>query len=210
MRSIQRSSSGPGIEQACGQGLELARHRSYLLRRARLRLGGADLAEDVVQETLVAALLGLDRFDRRSSLRTWLVGILHHKIVDEIRNKVRHRQAYGPDNDRDRRDALDEEDDSAAQPWRSDRLPAPEADAGARQLYAVVEERLAGMPHKHATAFVMRDIMDHTSERICAELGITSNNLFVMLHRTRSALRRTLEAQGYERPSSLRRNGTAR
>src|SRR3982751_6455040 len=67
---------------------ELERHRSYLLRVAHLQLRDRDSAEDVVQETLLAALSG-SGFSGKSSLRTWLTGILKHKIVDAIRRKQR-------------------------------------------------------------------------------------------------------------------------
>src|SRR5437870_13229461 len=64
-------------------------HRGYLLRVAVLQLRDNDLAEDVVQDTLVAALQGAKGFSGRSSLKTWLTGILKHKIVDAIRRKTR-------------------------------------------------------------------------------------------------------------------------
>ena len=64
-------------------------HRAYLLRVAVLQLRDPDLAEDVVQDTLVAALQGEAGFSGRSSLKTWLTGILKHKIVDAIRRKGR-------------------------------------------------------------------------------------------------------------------------
>src|SRR6266436_6563886 len=64
-------------------------HRPYLLRVAVLQLRDGDLAEDVVQETLVAALHGEAGFSGRSSLKTWLTGILKHKIVDAIRKRSR-------------------------------------------------------------------------------------------------------------------------
>jgi len=76
---------------------ELDPHRGYLLRVARLQLRDEALAEDVVQETLLAALSG-SGFSGKSSLRTWLTGILKHKIVDAIRRKLgvrRHRVRNG-------------------------------------------------------------------------------------------------------------------
>src|SRR5438105_12554537 len=68
---------------------ELDVHRRYLLRVAQLQLRDADLAEDVVQETLVAALTAQAGFTGKSSVKTWLTGILKHKIVDAIRKKQR-------------------------------------------------------------------------------------------------------------------------
>src|SRR5574337_354688 len=71
-------------------------HRGYLLRVAVLQLRDNDLAEDVVQDTLVAALAGAAGFSGRSSLKTWLTGILKHKIVDAIRRKAREPIATPP------------------------------------------------------------------------------------------------------------------
>src|SRR4029077_18790559 len=68
---------------------ELDTHRRYLVRVAQLQLRDADLAEDVVQDTIVAALSARDGFSGRSSVKTWLTGILRHKIVDAIRQKQR-------------------------------------------------------------------------------------------------------------------------
>src|SRR5690349_20419280 len=70
-------------------GKELERQRGYLLRVARLQLRDAALAEDVVQDTLVAALGAKEGFTGRSTVKTWLTGILKHKIVDAIRRKQR-------------------------------------------------------------------------------------------------------------------------
>jgi RNA polymerase sigma factor (sigma-70 family) len=68
---------------------EIETHRRYLMRVAQLQLRDRDVAQDVVQDTIVAALSGAGGFDRRSSLKTWLTGILKHKIVDAIRRKKR-------------------------------------------------------------------------------------------------------------------------
>src|SRR5258708_30133454 len=73
----------PGFASRCNS------HRGYLLRVAVLQLRDAALAEDVVQDTLLAALQGEAGFSGRSSLKTWLTGILKHKIVDAIRKKGR-------------------------------------------------------------------------------------------------------------------------
>jgi RNA polymerase sigma-70 factor (ECF subfamily) len=74
--------------------LELAQARPYLMRFALLQLRNETAAEDAVQETLLAALQGADRFAGQSSIRTWLVGILKHKIVDHLRRQVREPQSY--------------------------------------------------------------------------------------------------------------------
>ena len=92
---------------APGFAADLEGHRAYLLRVARLQLRDDAQAEDVVQETLVAALSGAG-FSGKSSLKTWLTGILKHKIVDAIRRKQREPQAASTFGDLD--DELDIED----------------------------------------------------------------------------------------------------
>ena len=70
---------------------EIEQQRGYLLRYASLQLRDAGAAEDAVQDTLIAALEGLDRFSGKSSLRTWLTGILKHKIIDHMRRQSREQ-----------------------------------------------------------------------------------------------------------------------
>ena len=82
MREVRQN--GPGRDE---QGV--AQHRDYLYRYALLHLRDESRAEDVVQETLLAAVEGKERFSGRSSLRTWLTGILKHKIVDVFRRQAR-------------------------------------------------------------------------------------------------------------------------
>ena len=78
-------SASPGLAQ------EIASHRSVLMRTAMLRMRDTHLAEDAVQETMLAALSSADQFDGRSKLRTWLTGILLHKITDTHRRLSRRR-----------------------------------------------------------------------------------------------------------------------
>jgi RNA polymerase sigma-70 factor (ECF subfamily) len=80
-------------EPSAPDSLELERHRPYLLRFALLQLRDRSAAEDAVQETLLAAIQGASRFAGQSSVRTWLVGILKHKIIDGIRRSAREQPA---------------------------------------------------------------------------------------------------------------------
>jgi len=173
---------------------ELPAHRAYLLRVARLSLRDADLAEDVVQETLVAALAGRDRFSGRSSVRTWLTGILKHKIIDAIRQKQRRPIVAA--------DFAEEADLEAFDPLFTDNgaWEAPPADWGdpenalARHEFMEVLTRcLERLPPTTARVFMMREIHELESDEICKELTITANNLWVILYRARMALRQCLE-----------------
>lgn len=173
---------------------ELARHRSYLLRVARLQLRDAALAEDVVQDTLTAALTGRAGFTGKSSLKTWLTDILKHKIVDAIRHRQREPMAAS---------TLDDEADlddfeglfKVNGAWQSP--PSdwgdPEEAASRQEFMVVLDFCLDKLPPKTARVFMMREVMELTTEEICKELAITANNLWVILYRARMSLRECLE-----------------
>lgn len=173
---------------------ELDSHRGYLLRVARMQLHDADMAEDVVQETLVAALAGRAGFSGRSSLRTWLTGILKHKIIDAIRQKQRRPVAFA---------AFDEEADGDtfdAMFTQTGAWVAPPADWGdpeqalsRQQFMDVLAGCVEKLPPATARVFTMREILGLESDEICKEMTITANNLWVILHRARLSLRRCLE-----------------
>jgi RNA polymerase sigma-70 factor (ECF subfamily) len=165
--------------------------RPYLLRYASLQLRDRQAAEDAVQDTLVAALAGETGFGGRSNLRTWLTGILKHKVVDTIRRQSREAPLPQDEAGTDDFDALF--DDSGH--WSSP--PAgwgdPDAALGEKQFFAALEECLAKLPAKTSRAFLMREHMGLETSEICKELGVTSTHCWVLLYRARVALRECLE-----------------
>jgi RNA polymerase sigma-70 factor (ECF subfamily) len=168
-------------------------HRGYLLRVAVLQLRDNDVAEDVVQDTLVAALQGASGFSGRSSLKTWLTGILKHKIVDAIRRKAREPVLASLDEETqiDDLDALFDESghwDNPPADWGD-----PESALSRQQFLEIMQMCLERLPPNTARVFMMREVMDLESEEICKELSITSTNLWVILYRARMALRQCLE-----------------
>jgi RNA polymerase sigma-70 factor (ECF subfamily) len=182
--------------------VELDRHRRYLVRVAQLQLRDADLAEDVVQETLLAALSARDGFSGRSSVKTWLTGILKHKIVDAIRQKQRQpiiTATFDEETDLDEFDPLFKDNGG----WQ-----APPADWGdpenalsRQEFMSVMELCLEKLPPNTARVFMMREIMELETEEICKELTITANNLWVILYRARMALRQCLEQNWFTDPT---------
>ena len=168
-------------------------HRGYLLRVAVLQLRNEELAEDVVQDTLLAALQGKGGFSGKSSLKTWLTGILKHKIVDAIRKKVRE-PVTTPIDEEFQLDDFDALFDGSGH-W--DNPPAnwgdPEAELSRREFFDVVEFCLDKLPPNTARVFMMREVMELDAPEICKELSITSTNLWVILYRARVALRLCLE-----------------
>jgi RNA polymerase sigma-70 factor (ECF subfamily) len=171
--------------------------RPYLLRYASLQLRDRQAAEDAVQDTLVAALAGEAGFAGRSNLRTWLTGILKHKIVDIIRKAAREAPLPQDEAGTDDFDALfDDSGHWAAAPadWGD-----PDAALGQKQFFAALEECLARLPAKTSQAFLMREHMGLETSEICKELGVTSTHCWVLLYRARMALRECLETNWFKK-----------
>jgi len=168
-------------------------HRGYLLRVAVLQLRDNELAEDIVQDTLVAALQGAQGFSGRSSLKTWLTGILKHKIVDAIRRRTREPAFASLDEETQIEDFDALFDESGH--WESP--PAdwgdPESQLARAQFFDIMQFCLEKLPPNTARVFMMREVMELESSEICKELAITSTNLWVILYRARMALRQCLE-----------------
>ncbi len=165
--------------------------RRDMVRFAELQLRDRAAAEDAVQETLAAALQQRDRFQSRSSLRTWVLSILKNKIVDAIRLRCRQVDVHGDGDDADADAWFDEQGH-----WSEDTRPAawgnPEESLQSRQFWEVFEACLHRLPEAPARAFLMREVMGFDTEEICTTLAITANNCFVLLHRARLALRACL------------------
>ncbi len=169
----------------------LIEHRRYLYRYAFQQVRDAEAANDLVQDTLVAALESDSRFQGRSAVRTWLVGILKHKIADSFRYRARAPVSL---------DALadaDPSDESGTE--AAERLigaaPAAQEPVNAearRRFWEACQLRIDRMPVQAARAFVMSDVLGHDATQVCRSLGITAANLWTTLHRTRRRLQAEL------------------
>jgi RNA polymerase sigma-70 factor, ECF subfamily len=169
--------------------LELERHRSYLLRFALLQLRDHGAAEDAVQETLLAALQGSAGFGGRSAVRTWLVGILKHKIVDHLRRAS--REPLAEEASTEDVDALFAEDGHYAE--RPSAWGSPERALEQRGFFDALERCMQALPANTARAFVLREVMGMGTDEICKELCVTPTHCWVLLYRARMALRACLE-----------------
>jgi RNA polymerase sigma-70 factor (ECF subfamily) len=162
-----------------------------------LQLRNPDQAEDVVQETLLAALEGRALFSGNSTVKTWLTGILKHKIIDAIRRKSRE-QPLTADEDATESASVDAmfKDDGH---WQQ--MPAawgdPEQALETKKFWEIFQLCSQLMPERTARVFMLREVMELTSDEICQELAITPTNLWVILHRARLALRECLEIKWF-------------
>ena len=170
-------------------------HRPYLLRFASQRLRDAALVEDVVQDTLLAALQGIERFTQKSSLRTWLTGILLNKIADSVRRNHRATSIEGAIDATTGGEADgDDSDVESDEPieWRD-----PERLLESRQFIEQLRHRLEALPPLAARAFTLREIDGLSLDEIGRELGVTTSHSAVLLHRARNRLRDGLEQGGF-------------
>jgi RNA polymerase sigma-70 factor (ECF subfamily) len=166
-----------------------------LYRFARARLPDVETAEDVVQETFLAALEARDTFAGESTEQTWLVGILRRKIVDHYRQAARKRggeRAAGAVREFDTRGKWI----SDPQEWQFD----PAAIAADREFWQIFEECRSQLPEKLAEAYRLREDAELTTEEICQVLGISASNVWTQLYRARLLLRKCIEGKWFQRP----------
>jgi RNA polymerase sigma-70 factor (TIGR02943 family) len=173
---------------------QVAALRDYLMKFARLQLRNETWAEDAVSEVMVAALAKPQSFGNRSQLKTWLVGILKHKIIDALRLHGRE-VCQLEDHVESNEDPLDylgfKADGHYVEPpaeWGN-----PEQRASSRQFFEVLEICTNQLPPVQGRLFLMREWLELSSEEICKELALTPTNLYVQLHRARLRLRECLE-----------------
>lgn len=169
----------------------------YLFRYAMLMLRDAARAEDAVQETFLAALAARESFSGRSSMKTWLVGILKHKIADQFRRASRENPAEDvEDNAPDLEEPFDEKGRWKAGP--SDWVINPRTILEKKEFWEALQGCLSELPERHSNAFLLREVEDLNAREVCDILQITEKNLWVMLYRARMRLRRCLEVNWFE------------
>jgi RNA polymerase sigma-70 factor (ECF subfamily) len=181
-----------------------------LLRVALLYVSSRAVAEEVVQEAWLGLLTGLDRFEGRSSLKTWLFRILVNtaKTRGEREGRSVPFAALAPDTDRDEPTVEPERFDATGRwaghwsstPIRFDDLP--EERLLSAETRAVVERAIAELPPSQRTVVSLRDIEGWSSEEVRNVLDISETNQRVLLHRGRSGVRRALERYLSESESS--------
>lgn len=174
-------------------------HGDYLFHYALSRLRDQTRAEDFVQETLLAALRSHEKFEGRSSERSWLTGILKNKILDHFRKAGRETSFT------DLNFYEDEENKTFEYPgfadhWTPAMAPSDWSSAGdvdQEEFWKAFNGCTSKLPQKIAQVFLMREVDEIPGDEICSTLNISQSNLWVMLHRARLALRRCLEVSWF-------------
>jgi RNA polymerase sigma-70 factor (ECF subfamily) len=179
-------------------GTWLAEHGDALYRFAYFRVFDAAAAEDLVQETLLAAWRARGSFRGEASVRTWLIGILKRKAIDFLRARTRE-QPLAHDTDDDTLDRLFRDD--PGQHWRSSPSAWAEPDTALDQqeFWRVFHDCLAGLPARQAQLFALAEFEGLGGEGLCKAAGATPSNVWVMLHRARLRLRQCLEMNWFGR-----------
>jgi RNA polymerase sigma-70 factor (ECF subfamily) len=178
----------------------VSRHHAAMLRVARNYVACAAIAEEVVQETWLGVLRGLDRFEGRSSLKTWIFRILTNTAKTRAQREGRtvpfsSLQSPGtvpePAVDADRF----RPDDHPRWPghWDSPPEALPEERLVAAETRAHLDAAIAALPASQRAVITLRDVQGWTSEEVCNALGVTETNQRVLLHRARSKVRAALE-----------------
>jgi RNA polymerase sigma-70 factor (TIGR02943 family) len=176
-------------------------HGDILYRYALERVRKPDVAQDLVQETFLAAVRTHDRFRGRSTVRSWLCGILKHKICDHYRKRGRETSFT------DLEFLANEYEEkfvpegywvhmNGPKEWK----PDPDEVMHRDEFWKTMRDCLAKLPERVATVFMMREMDEVESKEICATLSISDSNLWVMLHRARMALRECLATNWFENP----------
>jgi RNA polymerase sigma-70 factor (TIGR02943 family) len=183
-------------------------HAEYLFNFAIGQVRDAGIAEDLVQDTFLAAVKAQHGFGGKSSERTWLVGILRHKIYDHLRRTCRERAI--------RQDSVPlsgEESFEESTLWLHEvaaETQSPSRRIELEEFRINLELALGRLPPRIAQVFQLYQIEERPNREVCAQLNISESNLWVMLHRARKQLRDQLDgwwsARPAEKPSNARAN----
>lgn len=170
-------------------------HADYLYNYTITRVNNHDLAKDLVQETFVAGLKAKDNFQGKASERTWLIAILKRKIIDYYRKinsakgKAEVKMNFYSDGEHEGE-------------WIEERAPAhwefgADKSIENEELKIVLQNCIENLPEKYSLVFKLKTIQEFDTEEICKELEITSSNLWVIIHRARTQLRKCMEVNWF-------------
>jgi RNA polymerase sigma-70 factor (ECF subfamily) len=178
-------------------------HGDCLYRYALMRVRRPELAEDLVQETLLVAVRTQENFAGRSTEQSWLFGILKNKVCDHFRKLGRETSFTDLEFFSDEHSDKFNGDDywiheNGPVQWQAEGVEA----MNRAEFWAALRGCLGKLPQRVADVFAMREIDDVPSKEVCALLNISDANLWVMLHRARMALRQCLEMNYFSEPAA--------
>lgn len=179
------------------------RHHSALIRMALAYVADREVAEEVVQDTWIAVIDGLSRFEGRSSLRTWIFGIMIHKAKDRGVREKRHVNFSSFE-------SVDDDNDEAVDPsrfhqsgewaghWAFPPQPwddqTPEKLLASQQAVNAMNRAIEALPQTLKDVLILRDVEGVEAKEACDILRITETNLYVRLHRARERVRQAVES----------------
>lgn len=173
--------------------------RQRLLRHARFVLHDASLAEDLVQDTLVAVLEQHERHRGAATLVTWATAILKNKVADWYRSPARRRMVQLGADDTTLDDAIDAMYDaqgSYAEPVPVWQQPDGQMERG--QLMTVLERCMSHLPRQTGRVFMMREWLGFETVEICERVGVSAENCRTLLHRARMGLRVCMQRDWFD------------
>ncbi len=171
---------------------DIESERKYLLRFARKRLSDAHAAEDAVQDTLLVAWTSVGcagGFMGRSSVRTWLTAILHHKLMDAYRRNATEARVR----------VVNAEADTGAATAQAAETYDPVCQLEQKQLSAMLHAAIGELPARQRDVFLLYQMQGCSGEEVAKLVGVSCNNVWVTLHRARHALRAQLQNVGAQR-----------
>ena len=197
-KGLMNNTALPKVEWNIDPAAWVDDHGDYLFRYALVRLRDEVRAEDVVQETLLAALQHLSAYGGRATERTWLTGILKHKIVDQIRKSCKEVPFEPSDTDLSEFDPLFDRSDEFKGHWSDTLSPriwnrSPEDAVQQDEFFGVLQRCMGKLPERVAHVFTLREMNELDTEEICSMLELSTSNFWVMMHRARMSLRRCIE-----------------
>lgn len=193
------------VERKFMDNKQLNNYRTVLLRYALLQLHDEAAAEDAVQETLLAALQTGNRFRNESEVRTWLIGILKHKIADHYRTAGRHYSLEASYEEEEPNETLEQLIFDGKGHWIGSPGAWKHPDHALEQdeFWQVFEWCNNNLSEQHARVFMLREMVGLEAEEICQDMNISYSACRVYLHRARLALRECLEQRWFNAKRAL-------
>ena len=186
------------------------KHHGALIRMAMGHVGDREVAEEVVQDTWMVVIESLDRFEGRSSLRTWIFGIMIHKAKDRGVREKRHTtfsnlETFGDENEESVDPSRFHQSGECAGHWAFPPQPwddqTPEKLLASQQAVDAMNRAIEALPATLKDVLILRDVEGVDAKETCEILKITETNLYVRLHRARERVRRAVETylEGHHR-----------